>query len=142
MSKTTLALMGFAALLVSGCARPVLFAGVLTAGQEVPATSSTGRGTVTATVYPTTKAMTYEVVYTGLSGPASAGHFHGPAAPGANAGVILPFPTAVSPIRGGATLTDAQLADVMAGLWYANLHTAANPGGEIRGQLTQGSLPQ
>ncbi|MBC7801475.1 MAG: CHRD domain-containing protein, partial [Gemmatimonadaceae bacterium] len=45
-------------------------------------------------------------------------------------------------IRGGATLTDAQLADVLAGRWYANLHTAANPNGEIRGQLTEGVLPR
>ena len=34
-----------------------------------------------------------------------------------------------------ATLTDAQAADMLAGKWYINVHTAANPGGEIRGQL-------
>ncbi|MDB5424047.1 MAG: hypothetical protein JWQ29_1463, partial [Phenylobacterium sp.] len=41
-----------------------------------------------------------------------------------------------SPIKGTATLTDAQIADLNAGKWYFNVHTAANPGGEIRGTVT------
>ena len=36
-----------------------------------------------------------------------------------------------------ATLTDAQIADLVAGKWYFNIHTAANPGGEVRGQVTK-----
>lgn len=71
----------------------------------------------------------------GLSGPATAAHFHGPASAGANAGVVVPFANAASPIEGQATITAAQAADLMAGRWYANIHTAANPGGEIRGQM-------
>lgn len=129
-----------AALLVTGCAQPVQLAGGLNGTQEVPATRSTGTGTVTATVFPTTRAMTYRVEYTGLSGPATAAHFHGPAAPGTNADIALPFTSATSPIVGSRTLTEAQLADVMAGRWYANVHTAAAPAGEIRGQLLQGVL--
>jgi hypothetical protein len=70
-----------------------------------------------------------------LSGPASAAHFHGPAAPGQNAGVIVPFPNPESPIRGEATLTEAQAADLLAGRWYVNVHSRAHPGGEIRAQV-------
>lgn len=140
MHRFNLAIAAGAALLVTGCASPVQFAGGLSGAQEVPATLSAGTGTVTARVFPSTKAMTYRIEYAGLSGPATAAHFHGPAAPGANAGVIVPFASAVSPITGGATLTDAQLADVMAGKWYANVHTAASPGGEIRGQLQPGVM--
>ncbi len=71
-----------------------------------------------------------------MTGPVTAGHFHGPAAAGANAGVVVPFAGSLaSPITGSATLTDAQIADLKAGKWYVNLHTAANPGGEIRGQV-------
>lgn len=142
MTRSHLALLGVAALSMAGCAQPVMLAGTMAGSQEVPAVSSAGRGTVTAMVWPSTGAMTYEVTYTGLSGAATAGHFHGPAAPGANAGVVAPWASLPSPIKGGANLTEAQIADVMAGRWYANLHTAANPNGEIRGQLLQGVLPK
>ena len=124
-----------AALLLSGCAAPVYLSGQMTGAQEVPPTRSSGAGTVTATVYPSTGSMSYKVEYANLTGPATAAHFHGPAAPGGNAGVVAPFASPASPVTGTANLTAAQMADVMAGRWYANVHTAANPGGEIRGQL-------
>jgi hypothetical protein len=89
-----------------------------------------------ASVDKQTNVLTWTVTYAGLTGPVKAGHFHGPAAAGANAGVALGFSGSVeSPIKGSATLTAAQLADLMAGMWYVNLHTAANPGGEVRGQV-------
>ena len=94
-----------------------------------------GQGTLTATLNKTTSELTWKITYTGLTGPATAAHFHGPAAAGANAGVALGFASAASPIEGKATLTAAQVADLMAGKWYANVHTAANKGGEIRGQV-------
>ena len=62
-------------------------------------------------------------------------HFHGPAMPGSNAGVVVPFPTAASPAEGMVNLTAAQATDLMTGKWYVNVHTAQNPGGEIRGQV-------
>ena len=112
------------------------FSAALSGGAEVPANSSAGSGTLEATLNKTTNVLSWKVTYSGLSGPATMAHFHGPALPGANAGVVVPFPSAASPAQGEATLTPAQIADLMAGKWYANVHTAANPGGEIRGQLT------
>jgi hypothetical protein len=86
------------------------------------------------------KKITWKVAFGNLTSTATAAHLHGPATPGANAGVVVTltprnmFPV-VSPLEGSATLTDQQAADLMAGKWYANVHTANNPTGEIRGQL-------
>jgi hypothetical protein len=108
----------------------------LSGANEVPANTSTGTGTLEATLDTQSNLLTWTVTYTGLTGAAKAGHFHGPAAAGANAGVALGFTGSVeSPIKGSATLTPTQAADVLAGKWYVNLHTAANPGGEVRGQM-------
>ncbi|MEO8012853.1 CHRD domain-containing protein [Polaromonas sp.] len=108
----------------------------LRAANEVPPNASQGSGSVDAVLNKDTNLLRWKVSYTGLSGPATAAHFHGPAAAGANAGVVLPWPSPVaSPMEGSATLTPAQAAELMAGRWYANIHTAANPGGEIRGQM-------
>jgi hypothetical protein len=105
---------------------------------EVPPTTSTGTGTADIDYDKATKKLTWKLTYQGLSGPATAGHFHGPAEPGKNAGVAVAIPNATSsPVEGSATLTDAQAADLEAGKYYVNVHTAANPGGEIRGQVTK-----
>jgi hypothetical protein len=86
----------------------------------------------------TSKQVTWRINYSGLSGPPTAAHFHGPAQPGTNAGVAVPIPNpATSPVQGSATLTDAQAADLLAGRYYINIHTAATPAGEIRGQVTK-----
>ncbi len=109
----------------------------LTGAQEVPPVTTGGTGTADTTFDKSTNVLTWTVTYSGLSGPVTAGHLHGPAMPGANAGVVVPFTGDLSsPIRGKATLTAAQVADLTAGRWYVNLHTAKHPGGEIRGQVT------
>jgi hypothetical protein len=108
----------------------------LSGANEVPANASPGTGALDASVDKQTGVLTWTVTYAGLTGPAKAGHFHGPAAAGANAGVALGFTGGVeSPIKGSATLTAAQVDELLAGKWYVNLHTAANPGGEVRGQV-------
>lgn len=110
----------------------------LKAASEVPANDSKGTGNAAVTFDTAAKKLSWTVTYSGLSGPATAAHFHGPAEPGKNAGVAVPIPNqATSPVTGSATLTDAQAADLMGGKYYVNIHTAANPGGEIRGQVTK-----
>jgi CHRD domain len=139
-----LVLAAAAALVLSACSSmssmmgssTVRLGGTLSGGQEVPAVSTAGAGTFDGTYDKSTRKLAYSVNYSGLTGPATAAHLHGPAAPGTNAGVVLPFPSAANPIRGEATLTEAQAADLLAGRWYVNVHTAAHPGGEIRAQVT------
>ena len=109
------------------------FTASLSGAKEVPATDTKGSGTATVTL--DGDKITYEMTYKDLTGPATAAHIHGPADPGANAGVAIPFKEAASPTKGAATLTAQQVADLRAGKDYVNIHTAKNPGGEIRGQL-------
>src|SRR4030088_3471571 len=110
----------------------------LDGASEVPAVTTAGKGAAEIDYDPASKKLSWKVTYTGLSGPATAAHFHGPAEADKNAGVKVPIPNAASsPAEGSATLTDAQAADLVAGKYYVNVHTAANPGGEIRGQVTK-----
>ncbi len=111
------------------------FRATLSAAAEVPSNASPGTGSLEASFDKASSVLKWRVTYTGLSGPATMAHFHGPALPGANAGVVVPFPSAASPAEGAATLTPAQITDLMAGKWYVNIHTAQYPGGEIRGQV-------
>jgi len=124
---------------VSAFAATESFVADLKGSTEVPPNDTKGTGAVTATYDTASKKFTYTATYMNLTGPAKAAHFHGPAAAGANAPPVVPVPpTALeSPIKGEATLTDAQAADLEAGKWYFNVHTAANGGGEIRGQLAK-----
>jgi hypothetical protein len=135
-----LALAGALTLATPSMAEMANFKADLKAASEVPPNDSKGSGSVTATYDTASKKLSYKGSYSGLTGPATAAHFHGPAEAGNNAGVQIPVSTdaiAKSPFEGEATLTDAQASDLMAGKWYFNIHTAANKGGEIRGQVTK-----
>jgi len=119
-------------------AEVVHFKTALTPAQEVPATDTHGSGAADAKLDTATKTLTYKVTFKGLTGPATMAHFHGPAAPGANAPVLVSLGNnPKSPITGKAQLTDDQVKAFMDGQVYVNVHTAANPGGEIRGQMTR-----
>jgi hypothetical protein len=109
----------------------------LDSASEVPANTSPGKGTADIDFDPATKKLTWKLIYSDLTGPATMAHFHGPAEPGKNAGVAVPITPATSGSEGSATLTDAQAADLLAGKYYVNVHTEANKGGEIRGQVTK-----
>jgi len=141
MSRTKLALSLLAALAFTapGLARAemITFNAKMSADTEVPPNPSKGTGEGKLVLDTTTKTATYTVTYSGLTGPATMAHIHGPAAVGANAPVLFPFASAASPATGTITLTDAQIADLMAGKYYFNVHTAENKGGEIRGWLAR-----
>lgn len=116
-------------------AETMKFKATLDGGQQSPPVTTKGKGTATFTFNTTSKKLTWNVKYSGLSGPASGAHIHGPAATGQNADPVIPFKKLKSPIKGSATLTDAQATDLEAGKYYVNIHTKANPDGEIRGQI-------
>ena len=136
-NKTMLATLTLgAAIAFSGTAFADKMKATLDGKSEVPANASAGTGTADIDYDPASKKLSWKVTYSGLSGPATAAHFHGPAEAGKNGGVAVAIPNATSsPVEGSATLTDAQAADLTGGKYYVNIHTAANPGGEIRGQV-------
>lgn len=118
-------------------AATVTYMAMLDGKSEVPANTEKGTGMVSATLDTTTKVLTYSVDYKDLTGAATAAHFHAGAV-GANGPPVVPVPAAAvaaNPIKGTATLTDAQIAQFDAGGIYFNIHTAAHGPGEIRGQV-------
>jgi hypothetical protein len=139
MTKTMLATLALgAAVAFAGPAFADKYKAALDGKAEVPPTTSAATGTADLDYDAATKKLSWKITYSGLTGPATAAHFHGPAEAGKNGGVKVPIPNAgASPVEGSATLTDEQAADLVAGKYYINVHTAANPGGEIRGQVTK-----
>jgi hypothetical protein len=106
----------------------------LSAQNEVPPTQSSGTGSVAITYDTASKKLSWKGTYSGLSGPATAAHFHA-GEKGKNGGVVIPIAPATSPLEGSATLNDQQASDLASGKLYVNVHTAANKAGEIRGQV-------
>ena len=105
----------------------------LSGDQEVPPVASAGSGSGTI-VIGADKSVSGGVTSTGIAGTAA--HIH-EAAPGKNGGVMIPLTKSgdAYAVPAGAKLSDAQFKSFEAGNLYVNVHTAANPGGEIRGQL-------
>ena len=120
-------------------ANPVSFKVPLSSAQSVPPIDSAGNGSADITYDPATRMVSWTITYSGLSGPATMAHFHGPAAPGKNAPVAMWLSkqgsAAEQPITGQATLTPEQAQQFANGEWYINVHTQAHPGGEIRGYV-------
>ncbi|MEY2917112.1 MAG: hypothetical protein RIS73_826 [Bacteroidota bacterium] len=111
----------------------VTFKATLSGASEVPANASAATGTATLTFNTTTKIFSLTVTHSIAT--ATNGHIH-KAAAGASGGVIFPFSSFTSPIAYTSVALDAtQEADLNANLYYVNIHTAAFPGGEVRGQL-------
>lgn len=106
----------------------------LSGNQEVPATKSEAKGSGTITINDD-KTVSGSITYSGLT--PTAAHIH-EAPAGKNGGVIIPLTKSGEygfAVPAGAKLTDAQYEAFKKGDLYVNVHTAANPGGEIRGQL-------
>ena len=139
----SLAAIASAAMLLAGpaYAETLNMTAELSGGAEVPANDSPGTGTLEATYDTETMLFTWTVTYEGLTGDATAAHFHGPAAADATAGPVIPIEgDLASPIEGSATLTEEQATQLQDGLWYFNVHTAEYPDGEIRGQVTAAAM--
>jgi len=137
IQSASLAALAFALVLASPArAEVVNLKATMNAKSEVPPNSSPATGTLTATYDTGSKKLSWKGSYSGLTGPATAAHFHSGEA-GKNGPVAVPITPATSPLEGSATLTDAQANDLLAGKLYVNVHTEANKGGEIRGQVTK-----
>ncbi len=115
---------------------------VLSGAQEVPAKTGTGAGTADVTYNKSTKLLTFTLNWQSLTGVPTGSHIHGVAARGANAGVKYDFfaqlPSAVSGSYSGSVMVDGTSIkedSLLMGFYYFNIHTATNPGGEIRGQI-------
>ena len=120
-------------------ADPVSFQVPLSGAQCVPPVDTTGTGTADLTYDPTTRVVTWNISYGGLSSPTTMAHFHGPAKQGQNAAPVIWLSTQGSPpanpMTGTATLTPEQAQQFTAGEWYVNVHSQSHPAGEIRGQV-------
>ena len=112
-----------------GLALAALLAAASVAGAEtvqlkadLKGSGPAAKGDAAVTYDTTSKQATWRITYSELSGPPTAAHFHGPAQPGANAGVAVPIPNVTtSPAQGSATLTDPQAADLLADRYYINI---------------------
>jgi hypothetical protein len=114
---------------------PKMFLANLNGPQEVPAVASPGHGNAFLTFDLTTKMLCYDVVYGSLVAAEILAHIHGPALPDVSAPPLFTLPLG-NPKNGCVgPLTAAQKGDLLKGLYYVNIHSAAFPGGEIRGQI-------
>jgi hypothetical protein len=137
-------LIGLLMLLVSAApvwAQTFTFTAVINSGQEPPPNTNDSQafGVAFVTFNRGSGELCFSISYEEslLTSEETNAHFHAPAPPGENAPVVVQLPTPGSPKSGCVTpdLTEEQRRALFRGLWYVNIHTANNPGGEIRGQV-------
>lgn len=114
---------------------------LLDSRQEVPVNASIGTGWTTAMVDTALNQITYRIFYENLTGPVTLAHFHGNANYGVSAGPKVTLTVTASPMIGTVVYNQADEAAMLSGRWYVNLHTGANPGGEVRGQFVPRVVP-
>src|SRR5437763_4317914 len=131
-----LGLLATAALYAYAQAAAVTYKANLAGNTEVPPVTTQAKGAAQVNADTATNQASWRIEYSGLSGPATGAHIHCGAPAGGNAGVAVNFGTTLaSPITGSGSMTPAPMADLQAGKCYVHVHTDANKGGEIRGQL-------
>lgn len=129
----------------------VTLASTLTPEAEIPPAIAPGASGSAAMVLDTdTNQFSWVIEFEELTGPATAAHFHIGAVDEAgdvvlnldtDPGVIFSGVGQTSGIfSGGNTLSSTDIDDILAGLWYINIHTDANPPGELRGQVLGGTF--
>lgn len=126
-----------ASALAPALAETVKYKADLTSADEVPPNDSGAKGTIEATYDSDAGTLSWSGSYSGLTGPAIAAHFHGPAAAGANAPPVVPVDASKSPFEGSAKISPDVAKQFADGKIYFNVHTAKNKGGETRGQLAK-----
>jgi hypothetical protein len=125
----------------------------LDGAQETPPVITLGTGTMTGTYDDVSNLLTWSGSFSALNSGTTNAHFHGPAAVGvgpagvqvgitAATGDVFPLGVTSGSFSGTATITDAQETDLLAGLWYVNIHTTTSGGGEIRGQVFATLVPE
>lgn len=114
---------------------------VMSGAQETPAITTTATGIMQSTYNRLSKILSYKISFTGLTTNAAAAHIHGTAPVGYAAGVLQTFsgfPAATSGTYSGTVFIDGirfTESNLLAGLYYVNIHNATRPAGEIRGQI-------
>jgi hypothetical protein len=107
--------------------------------QEFPVNGSAATAQAVTVVDTDANTLSYTITSSGIVSETAA-HIHGPAARGANAGVLIPLP-AGNPKVGVWNYPELQEANILSGLMYYNIHTSSFPGGEIRGQIDHVDVP-
>lgn len=116
-------------------AEMIAFKAVLNGASQTPPADTKATGTADIKVDTVAKTITWTIKSADLTGTPTAAHFHGPAAVGASADPEIDISQMID--TGTAPITDAQLADLQAGMVYVNIHTEKFPNGEIRGQVVK-----
>jgi len=135
MNLKAIAAAAAAALLAAGSAEADIlhFQALLKGANEAPPNASHGRGELTGTLDTDRQVLDYTVTYSGLSGPVTAASFHERG--GAAEAAAVQTPAKGAELHATVQLTAAQINDLNAGHWSFNIGTAANPAGEISGEL-------
>ena len=111
------------------------FVASLDGSHEVPPNIVPGNGTGSFQFDDATKMLSFNIEFSGLSGPEVGAHIHGPALPGVDGSVIFSLPSGSPKVGSVGPLIPSQEVELFSGLWYVNVHSLSFPGGEIRGQI-------